>query len=305
VIVTVTPNPAWDVTIEAPRVVHGATNVVAPARRRAGGKGINVARVLASRGVSVVAVAPVGTDDTDAFQVDLATVPHRLVGCAARTRSTYAIVESDSGVTTMITERGRAHRAGEWDLLHAVVREQLIQGSCLVVSGSLPPESPTGSASAFVSAAHDAGSPVIADLAGAHLLEAAKAGADVLKPNRDELQDAVGTADPLAGARALQDLGAGVVVVSLGADGLVVVPRTASDDVWRARTAGVLTGNPAGAGDAAVAAIACLISAGVHDPAIWAHDAAAWAAAAVLAPLAGELSAQSETSQLEIVLSEY
>ena len=66
-IVTVTPNPAWDITLDSPGVTRGATNVVAPAARRAGGKGINVARVLASRGIPVLAVASVGELDTTAF----------------------------------------------------------------------------------------------------------------------------------------------------------------------------------------------------------------------------------------------
>jgi sugar/nucleoside kinase (ribokinase family) len=50
-----------------------------------------------------------------------------------------------------------------------------------------------------------------------------------------------------------------------------------------------LAGNPTGAGDAAVAACAVLMDAGIHDPAELLRRATAWSAAAVLMPLAGEI----------------
>ncbi|THJ67304.1 1-phosphofructokinase family hexose kinase [Arthrobacter echini] len=302
-IIAVTPNPAWDVTIDAPHLQRGATNSVPPARRRAGGKGINVARVLESQGIAALALAPIGSKDLEEFAADLGTVPHRLAASATATRSTYALVESDDGVTTMVTERGHERRDEDWELFHELVRSQVPGAACLVISGSLPPGSDTARATALVRAGRDSGVPIIADLARDHLRAAAAAGADVLKPNQDELRDAVGTSDPLDGARALQDLGAGVVVVSLGSEGLVVVPRERSATVWRARTPEPLAGNPTGAGDAAVAAIASLIATDVHEPAEWARRAAAWSAAAVLAPLAGELGSAPDALERDIVLS--
>ena len=51
-----------------------------------------------------------------------------------------------------------------------------------------------------------------------------------------------------------------------------------------------LAGNPTGAGDAAVAAVATLLDAGEQDAAALLRRATAWSAAAVLMPLAGEIS---------------
>lgn len=301
-IVTVTPNPAWDVTIDLDRVALGETNVVGDCRRRAGGKGINVARVLHFRSVPVLAVAPVGQADGAAFAADL-DMPHRLVATSLPLRHTFAVVEADPGVTTMLTARGGARSEEDHRRLAATVDELAPVASCLVISGSLPPRSAVAVSAGLIDAAHRHGVPVIADLAGAHMLAAAEAGADVLKPNRDELAEAVGITDPVAGARELQGRGAGTVVVSLGEEGLVVVPADPNATIWRARLPQPLRGNPTGAGDAAVAAIAGLIHSGDDDHAHWARRAVAWSAAAVLSPLAGDVDPSADLLAERVELS--
>lgn len=283
-IVTVTPNPAIDVTIAMDALPLGESLAVGAAQRRAGGKGLNVARVLAQTGHRVAAAGLVGADDAAWFAGDLAAVDVRLTGCAAPTRSTYALVERQSGRTTQLNERGPARSTAEWDALVAAVAVACGEAGCLAVSGSLPPHSPADAVARLVACGRDAGIPVIADLTGAALRAAAAAGADVLKPNRAELAHTVGTSDPVAGARMLQRHGAGLVLVSLGEDGLVAVPRTGA--VHRARLARAVHGNPTGAGDAVVAAVA---AAPADDLPTMLRRAVAWSAAAVLAPLAGTL----------------
>jgi fructose-1-phosphate kinase PfkB-like protein len=131
---------------------------------------------------------------------------------------------------------------------------------------------------------HAAGANVVVDASRGPLLGALGAGPDVVKPNAHELAEATGETDPVAGARALQALGAQHVVVSLGPDGMVLVEP--DGHVLRAAPPEPLRGNPTGAGDAAVAAVA----AGLADGRPWAEvlaDAVAWSGAAVLQPVAG------------------
>lgn len=286
-IVTLTPNPAIDVTITTPSVDQGNTNVIPAARRRAGGKAINVARVLADEGYETRAIAPVGAENLDWFARDLGATPHTLVPCAEPTRSSYAIVESTHDTTTVLNERGAARTTQEWDAVLSAVAETAAGAKVLVMSGSIPPESPDDVVEQVVQIGHDAGCQVVLDVAGQHLLTAARAGADVVKPNIDELRGALGEIDPLDGARELQQLGARLVVVSLGADGLLVVPDTGQP--VRARLATPLRGNPTGAGDAAVAAICALLDSGVQDASEIARLAVTWSAAAVLEPHAGSI----------------
>src|SRR5690606_38208270 len=93
----------------------------------------------------------------------------------------------------------------------------------LVISGSFPPETPERLLPALIRIGRDAGAVVIVDTSGPSLLRAADAGASVLKPNEHELRDATGLDDPVDGARELVRRGAELVLLSLGAEGMLAV----------------------------------------------------------------------------------
>ncbi|WP_029146411.1 1-phosphofructokinase family hexose kinase [Microbacterium luticocti] len=300
-IVTVTPNPAVDLTLTLDALHPGATHGIAPARRRAGGKGVNVARVLAQTGHDALALGLVGTDEADWFARDLPGVTARFTRCAEPTRSTYALVETGPGRTSQLNERGAARAPDEWADLYTAIAEAARRARCVTVSGSLPPGAAADAVARMLQSARPA--PVIADLVGDALRAAAACGADVLKPNRDELATTVGTGDPVAGARMLQEAGAGLVVVSLGEDGLVAVPRTGAP--VRGRLPRPLHGNATGAGDAAVAAIAGAIDDGLDldaDLPEIVRRAVAFSAAAVLAPLAGTIDESHTALYTDVIV---
>ncbi|WP_269431154.1 PfkB family carbohydrate kinase [Luteipulveratus halotolerans] len=107
-----------------------------------------------------------------------------------------------------------------------------------------------------------------------------------MKPNHDELREVTGHTDPLTGAHELQRRGARAVVVSRGEDGMLLLG--ADGTVRTARTREPLHGNPTGAGDAAVAALAAGLGEGL-DTSRLLRRAVAWSAAAVIRPVAGEI----------------
>jgi 1-phosphofructokinase family hexose kinase len=287
-ILTVTPNPAIDLTWHVDRLTPGATHRVSTAASRAGGKGLNAARVLHQAGHEVLALATAGGVTGDELRADLAAsgVPHRVVPTSAPTRRSLAIVDDADGETSILNELGAPLSPTESTALADAI------------SGSLPPGFGPEELGALVARLVSDGVPVVVDTSGLGILAAARAGADALKPNREELADATGLDDPVEGARSLLDLGARLVLVSLGADGLLVVGRGGAP--LRARLPRALHGNATGAGDAAVAAIAVALAAGddlasTTDAADLARSdlarrATAWSASAVLMPLAGELS---------------
>ncbi|SJN38386.1 Tagatose 1,6-bisphosphate aldolase [Microbacterium esteraromaticum] len=294
-IVTVTANPALDLTWHVERIVAGGTHRADTGAARAGGKGLNVARVAHAQGAPVRAITTVGgaTGAEFADELTAAGVPHVLVPVAASTRRSIALVDEALGDTTIINERGVAPTASEWEALKAAVADALrADARVLVISGSFPPATPDDVLPALIALGRNAGAVVIADTSGPSLLQAADAGASVLKPNEHELRDATGLADPLDGARELLRRGAELVLLSQGADGMLAITASAADpdlQVLHARLDRVLAGNPTGAGDAAVAACAVLMDAGIHDPEKILRRATAWSAAAVLMPLAGEI----------------
>ncbi|MFL6055603.1 MAG: 1-phosphofructokinase family hexose kinase [Actinoallomurus sp.] len=271
-IVTVTPNLALDVTYELPELRPGGTHRVETVHARAGGKGVNVARVLRSLGHDVLVVGLAGGATGDAVRADLdaAGLAHDLVPITGETRRTVTVVAG--GDATLLNEPGPVITPEEWTAL----QERIPDADVVVISGSLPPGV---SADAVARLARRARRdvPVIVDTSGEALRHAAPY-AWAVKPNAAELTELTGTDDPVAGARSLR---AHAVVVSLGAEGLLAVT---GDDVHRVSPPQVVSGNPTGAGDAVVAALA----AGVGSP--WPDllkDAAALSAAAVLASVAG------------------
>jgi 1-phosphofructokinase family hexose kinase len=312
-ILTVTPNPAIDLTWHVDRLNPGATHRVPTGASRAGGKGVNAARVLHHTGHEVLALATAGGATGDDLQADLAAsgMPHRVIATAAATRRSLAIVDDRDGETSIFNELGAPLSPAESTALADAAADLGRTAQAVAISGSLPPGFGPEELGALVARLVAAGVPVVVDTSGPGILAAARAGADVLKPNREELADATGLDDPVDGARSLLDLGARLVLVSLGADGLLVVGRGGAP--LRARLPRALHGNATGAGDAAVAAIAVALAAG--DDLASATDAAdraradlarratAWSASAVLAPLAGELSPEHVALAHEVVLT--
>ena len=312
-ILTVTPNPAIDLTWHVDRLVPGATHRVPTAASRAGGKGLNVARVLHQTGHEVLALTTAGGVTGDELRADLAAsgVPHRLIPTAAATRRSAALVDDAVGETSILNEHGGPLSPSESAALADAAADLGRTRQAVAISGSLPPGFGPAELGALVARFVVAGVPVVVDTSGPGILAAARAGADALKPNREELTEATGLDDPVEGGRSLLDLGARLVVVSLGADGLVIIGRGGAP--VRARLPRVLHGNATGAGDAAVAAIAVALASG--DDLASATDAAdrarsdlarratAWSASAVLMPLAGELSPDHLALADEVVLT--
>ena len=197
-IVTVTPNPAVDMTYHVDGLHPGRTHRVGPPLERAGGKGLNVARVAHQMGHPVVAVAPVGGATGAVFRSELQAsgVPHSLVPVAAGTRRSIAFVDTVRDLTSIFNEHGRPLEAAEWQALTGAVALALDPDpdrggapycGVLVGSGSLPAQAPEDFYPELVRLAHRHGLPAVIDTSGRGILDAARAGADLLKPNNEDL----------------------------------------------------------------------------------------------------------------------
>lgn len=291
-IVTITPNPALDLTYDLKSLSRGHTIRTRSPAIRAGGKGLNVARVAHQLGQPVLAIAYVGGPTGVEFREELTAsgIPHQLLSVDGSTRRTVAIFDAESGETTILCEPGTTPIGSQWEAFLRLGESAMRAADCVVVSGSLPPGlSPTYFAD-MVERGHAHGARVIVDTHDYGLIAAAEAGADLLKPNREELRAATGESDPVHGAQVLLRKGARIVLVSLGADGMLALSSVAPERPIRAQLVNPLTGNPTGAGDAAVAAAATLLRSRDTDLAELVRSAVAWSAAAVLEPTAGSIS---------------
>lgn len=311
-ILTVTPNPALDLTWHADRLQPGRSHRVAAGATRAGGKGLNVARVLVAVGSDVRALTTAGGAPGDELTADLerSGIRSELVPVSRPTRRSIAIVDGHSGEATVLNEHGAPLTPDEAAALVSAAERLADTAQAVAISGSLPPGFGPEMVGALVRRLVERGIPVVADVAGHALVAAARAGATAVKPNLDELIDATGESDPIAAARRLQVLGAGIVAASLGPDGLIVLGPDGRG--VRARLGRALRGNATGAGDAAVAAIAAALAhargadataasaTAALDLDAVARRAAAWSASAVLMPLAGDVHPDRDALEREI-----
>jgi tagatose 6-phosphate kinase len=296
VIVVVCLNPALDVTHRVTTVTWGGVNRPVAVHSRPGGKGVNVARTLHALGADPLLTGLAGGVTGAGIEAALGRlgVPTALTPIAAETRRTFTVVD-DGGTVTAFNEAGPEVTEDEFAKFRGQYAEAVAGASAVVLSGSLPAGLAAGAYAGLIEIATAAGVPVVLDTHGEALLLGAAAGAAIVKPNLDELASLAGR--PLstpdgpdltavaAAADQLRTAGAEAVVASLGSAGLLA---TTGDGRWRARPAAV-AGNPTGAGDAVVAALAHgLVLGRPWDERL--RHAAALGAATVAAPVAGEFS---------------
>ncbi|MDH6628869.1 tagatose 6-phosphate kinase [Streptomyces sp. LBL] len=286
-ILTVTLNTALDITYRVPSLRPHSSHRITEVTERPGGKGVNVARVLAALGHEVTVTGFMGGATGRAVREQLTAVPRlvdALVPVGGQTRRTIAVVDETTGDTTQLNEPGPTVTPAEWSAFQEAYEDLVPSMSAVALCGSLPPGVPVGAYAGLVRTARAAGVPVLLDTSGEPLRRGVAARPDVVKPNADELAELTGSHEP---SRATQDArrrGAHAVVASLGSEGLLAVTP---EGRWRAAPPARVHGNPTGAGDSAVAG---LLS-GLVERLPWPDRlarAVALSAATVLAPVAGE-----------------
>lgn len=283
-ILTVTPNPSLDRTYEVPSLDRGEVIRATGERMDPGGKGVNVSRAVAAAGQRTVAVLPLGgapgalvADLLDAQGIEVAPVP-----VAGATRSNIALAEAD-GVLTKINAPGPELSSAEQELLLETVRRASRDADWIACCGSLPRGLSPSWYAELVARAHAAGARIALDTSGPALLEALRERPDVVKPNAEELSEAVGrrplatVGDAVKAAEELREMGAGAVLASLGADGQLLVNGSG---IWFASARVDVVRSNVGAGDSSLAGF--LIAGGSGPDAL--ASAVAHGAAAVQLP---------------------
>ncbi len=256
---TVTLNPAWDRTAEVCRLVPGGTNLLREPRGDAGGKGINVSRVLHAFGHKTMALGLLGSGAGDQL---LARLQEEGICCdfirlGGSCRTNLKVVDRQAGVTTEFNEPGPQADAAALNALEQQLAE--LSGGVVVLAGSLPPGVPVDWYARAAALCRRSGGQVVLDASGEGLRRGLVGGPDAVKPNKEELEVLCGM--PLAGPKALigaarrQLLCAGVrlAAISLGAKGAFFVTGT---EAVEAAPPEVEARSTVGAGDTMTAVLA-------------------------------------------------
>lgn len=228
-IVTVTLNPSLDRTVEVDRLQRGAVLRTSEPVIQPGGKGVNVTRALALNGTQSVAVLPVaGAEGAELnLLLDDAGVSARYVPVSGRTRSNLTVAEPD-GTVTKLNEPGSPLSAEDLEVLVEVLSSTVSAADWVVISGSLPPELSSAQFVELLRGVTALGASLAIDTSGDALAASLAARPRLVKPNRAELAEVVGRpvdsiAQVIAAAQELRGRGVERVLVSLGADGAVLV----------------------------------------------------------------------------------
>jgi 1-phosphofructokinase len=258
-VVTITLNPALDLTVTLDNLQLGTVNRALAMQTDPGGKGVNVASFLADAGIEVAVTGFLGEDNPGRFEQLCARkgIIEGFIRVPGETRTGIKIVDQVRQETTDVNLPGIAPPP----IAAAVLASRLDtwSGVCpwFIFSGSLPPGLSPDFYAIHIARLKAKGKDVALDTSGEALARGVRAGPTVVKPNLNELQQLV--ASPLttssAVERAAQELltyGTSLVVVSMGARGALFVDETESVFAVPPRVSGR---SSVGAGDAMVAGL--------------------------------------------------
>ena len=259
-IYTVTLNPALDKTVRVPNFAVDQVNRITWIRQDAGGKGINVSKVIAKLGGESTAIAVLAGQTgqwianalvENNIEVQAITVP-------GETRTNLKVVDTEGGTNTDINEPGPEVTDSVLEQALVDVISKTSAGDIVVLSGSLPRGASVDTYGRWTSALRNAGLKVYLDADGAALSAGLEQKPYFTKPNDHELSamldrelvdvDAIATA-----ASAIVAGGIDTVCVSMGSNGAVYAT---ANEVWYAGPVKVKVGSTVGAGDSVVAAFA-------------------------------------------------
>ncbi len=292
-IVTLTANPSADrAVVLSSELAPGEVQRAVSSREDAGGKGVNVARVVSAAGAPARAVVPVSAHDPYRVLLEDTGLDLDLVDVAGRARANLTITDP-AGETTKLNLPGAELSASEAQALTAGVVAAAQGATWLVLAGSLPPGVPASFYADLVAAVRErwgADAPRIAvDASGAALAEVvAAARPDLIKPNHEELaelvgEDAAGDLDVITEAtrRAHQLVPdrAASALVTLGAEGALLFT---AEGAWRGFAPKIQVASTVGAGDSSLAGYLLADLEGASAPDRLARSIAYGAAAATL-----------------------
>ena len=225
-ILTLTLNPALDLTVRLARLEQGEVNRSETLLTHAAGKGVNVAQVLADLGHQLTVGGFLGADNPQAFDALIARrgFADAFIRVPGETRSNIKIAEQDGRITDINAPGPQVSEQAQQALLNQLTL--IAPGhDAVVVAGSLPRGVSAQWLHHVLVQLKGLGLKVALDTSGEALRAGLRAGPWLVKPNTEELADALDCpTDSLEqqrqAAQRLHAQGVEHVVVSHGADGV-------------------------------------------------------------------------------------
>ncbi|HEM3528508.1 TPA: tagatose-6-phosphate kinase [Streptococcus suis] len=269
-ILTITLNPSVDIAYQLDTFQLDTVNRVEKVQKTAGGKGLNVTRVLKQIGEDVVATGFIGGELGSYVKKQLTRndIKNSFVEIGNETRNCIAILHD--GQQTEILEQGPTIQ--EHEALNFIEHLEMILNNVdvVVISGSLPKGLASNYYVKVIELCKKCGVAVVLDCSGEvlkNVLESQQKPT-VIKPNTEELSQLIGknVTDDIQELKAVLSgqLFQGIewIVVSLGAKGAFAKHN---DKFYRVKIPKINVVNPVGSGDSTVAGIAASLAHALPD----------------------------------------
>ncbi|HFI0287860.1 TPA: tagatose-6-phosphate kinase [Streptococcus suis] len=269
-ILTITLNPSVDIAYQLNQFRLDSVNRVEKVQKTAGGKGLNVTRVLKQIGEDVLATGFIGGElGNDVInQLYQNHIKSSFVEISGETRNCIAILHE--GQQTEILEQGPTIQEHEALNFIEHLSNLLSKVEVVVISGSLPKGLESDYYVKIVELCKKFGVAVVLDCSGEALKKVLESNEKptVIKPNTEELSQLIGS-DVTDENQELQSVlssqmfqGIEWIVVSLGAKGAFAKHK---DKFYRVRIPKIDVVNPVGSGDSTVAGIAASLAHALPD----------------------------------------
>jgi len=268
-ILTVTLNAAIDKRYVVENFEEGEVNRVIECDYVPGGKGLNVSKPLAVAGADVIATGFVGGFAGEYICSRLADykVKDGFYRVKAESRSCINIWDPVKKKQTEFLEPGFTIESEDWLGFEERFKELASKADVITMSGSLPKGLDSSAYKRLIEIGKGLGKKMVLDTSGKLLVEAVEAIPYMIKPNIDEIAMLTGKKisvdEPdffetvIEAAKQVHEKGVNIVVVSLGADGSVMI---CDDGVFRALVPKVDAVNTVGCGDSMIAGFALSLS---------------------------------------------
>ena len=305
-ILTVTVNPALDVSTSTEQVISGHKLRCGASRLDPGGGGMNVARVVQRLGGQTLAVYTAGGPAGDAYRrlVEAERIPALAVPIHGSTRQNFTVDETRTGKQFRFVLEGPELSEEEWRACLARVAESIPVGGYVVASGSLPPMVPEDFYARVARLSRQYGARCVVDTSGPPLAAALAEGVFLIKPSLRELETHFGASLPSeqsqieAVSALVADRSAEYVALTLGAVGAVLASKAG---IIRIPVPSVQVVSTVGAGDSFLGAFVLRLAQG--HPLEAAFRAAVAAGSATAMTPATELCHRGDVERLEAELA--
>lgn len=259
-ILTITLNPSVDISYPLAELHLDTVNRVEQVAKTAGGKGLNVSRVLRQLDEQVMATGFLGGALGDFISKEITNIGihDKFIKIDEETRNCIAVLHD--GKQTEILEKGPTIQKDEANKFLSVFDEYVQQADVVTISGSLPKGLSYEFYLELLKKAEKYDTPVILDTNGKLLQQLLADGAKpyLIKPNQEELAEIAN--EEVVNRQQIIDLlrsdlfkAIPWVVTTLGAEGAVIKK---DEDLYSATIPTIDAVNPVGSGDSVVAGFA-------------------------------------------------